>query len=588
MLFSLRNRLLLIFTCLLTIPFVILSIILPSFFTSVIREQAQELTIEMMDQFSLYVDSITTQAEDLGKQVLVDQTTQEWLRLNRHGADKEELDSMMNQLRQGLSSIMINNSNAMSISVMLDDGAGTWGINSSLHETEWYQDYTQNNQDFAKSHVDPYQQSYEMQVKKVNSYILPLIDTNTMISAGVIKVNFPSALLETSLNRISEGQNEHTYLLNQQGENILSGKIKTPNSILKQSLEQITTSDDLEGLIEASYQKEKYLVFFQKLPVGDWILVSEVTESDLFARVNHLQRNLLLTSAILFIITIVASVILSNNITSPLGKLAKALGFIERGDFSGAKKFMPTIKAQNNEVDYLINVTEQTIGRLQHLIETEYETNLRRKDAEYKALLLQINPHFLNNTLEIIGSLALQGKMKEVMNVSVYLGKMLRYSLNTKNNIVSLREELNYIKSFTNILKLRYEDMITVQMDVDPDTELLPVIKFILQPLVENAVKYSFSEKTFATIFIKTEKVGNQLRISVEDKGIGISEERVLDLQKSDETMVVLESKGNSIGLRNVLGRLKLTYGNDFSYRIESKKNEGTKITLLIDLKRGG
>lgn len=566
----------------------ILSIIIPSFFTSVIREQTQELTIEMMDQFSLYVDSVTTQAEDLGKQVLVDQTTQEWIRLNRQGAHMEEIDSLMNQMKQGLSSIMINNSNAMSISVLLDDGTGTWGVHSSLHETDWYQDFTQYNQDYVKSHLDPFQQSHEMQQQKVNSYILPLIDTNTMISAGVIKVNFPSALLETALNKITIGKNEHTYLLNQQGENILPGKIKTPNSILKQSLKQITTNDDNEGLIEAAYQKEKYLVFFQKLPVGDWILVSEVSESDLFARANHLQRNLLLTSAVLFFITIVASVILSNNITSPLGKLAKAMRFIERGDFSGAKRSMPHLKSQNNEVNYLINVTEHTIDRLQNLIETQYEANLRRKDAEYKALLLQINPHFLNNTLEIIGSLALQGKNKEVMNVSIYLGKMLRYSLNTKSNIVPLGEEVNYIKSYTNILKLRYEDTVTIQMDVAEDTVTIPIIKFILQPLVENAVKYSFSEKTFADIFIKTEVVGSQLCLSVEDKGIGMSEELISDLlSQMDESVHVLESKGNSIGLRNVLGRLKLTYGDDFSYRIESTKNEGTKITLLIDLKRG-
>ncbi|MFB3170302.1 histidine kinase [Neobacillus sp. 179-C4.2 HS] len=588
MFFSLRNRLLLIFTCLLTIPFVILSIIIPSFFTSVIREQTQELTIEMMDQFSLYVDSVTTQAEDLGKQVLVSQTTQEWIRLNRQGAEKKEIDSLMNQLKQDLSSIMINNSNAMSISVILEDGTGTWGFLSLLHQTDWYLDFTQHNQAYVKSHLDPFQQSHEMQQKKINSYILPLIDTNTMISAGVIKVNFPSALLETALNKITIGQNEHTYLLNQRGENILSGKIETPNSILKQSLKQITTSDDKEGLIEAAYQKEKYLVFFQKLPVGDWILVSEVTESDLFARANHLQRNLLLTSVLLFFITIVASLILSNNITSPLGKLAKAMRFIERGDFSGAKRFMPHYKSQNNEVDYLITVTKHTIDQLQNLIETEYEANLRRKDAEYKALLLQINPHFLNNTLEIIGSLALQGKNKEVMNVSVYLGKMLRYSLNTKSNIVSVGEEVNYIKSYTNILKLRYEDTIAIQMDVEPATVTIPVIKFILQPLVENAVKYSFSEKTVADIFIKTKVVGSQLCLSVADKGMGMSEELISDLlSQTDETLHVLESKGNSIGLRNVLGRLKLTYGDDFSYRIESTINEGTKIILLIDLKRG-
>ena len=588
MFFSLRNRLLLIFTCLLTIPFVILSILIPSFFTSVIREQTQELTIEMMDQYSLYVDSIATQAEDLGKQVLVSQTTQEWVRLNRQGAANEEIITSINLLKQQLSSIMINNSNAMSISVQLNDGTGTWGNNTTLHETDWFQDYSIHNQTFIQSHLDPFQQSQEMRDKKINSYILPLIDTNSMISGGTIKVNFPSALLETALNKISIGKNGHTYLINQQGVNILPGKFKTPNEILQKSLNQVTNNDDQEGVIEAAYQNEEYLVFFQKLPVGDWILISEVTESDLFSRANHLQRNLLLMSALVFLITIIASFILSNNITSPLGKLAKAMGFIERGDFSGAKRFMPTIKSQNNEVGYLINVTEHTIDQLQHLIETEYEANLRRKDAEYKALLLQINPHFLNNTLEIIGSLALQGKMKEVMNVSIYLGKMLRYSLNSKSNIVQISEEINYIKSYTDILKLRYEDMITIQFEVGDDTKSFPIIKFILQPLVENAVKYSFIEKNYADIFIKTEKVGNQICLAVEDKGIGMTKVMISDLlNQDDESFNVLDSKGNSIGLRNVLGRLKLYYGNDFSFQIDSKKNEGTKITLLIDLKRG-
>jgi two-component system, sensor histidine kinase YesM len=175
------------------------------------------------------------------------------------------------------------------------------------------------------------------------------------------------------------------------------------------------------------------------------------------------------------------------------------------------------------------------------------------------------------------------------MNVSIYLGRMLRYSLNTNNNVVPLVEELNYIKSYTDILKLRYEDTITINMEVDAETEMLSIIKFILQPLVENAVKFSFIEKTFAEISITTGKVGNQIYIVVEDKGIGMSEEVISDLlnqEKNDDTISVLESQGNSIGLRNVLGRLKLYYGQDFSYQIESKKNAGTKITLFIDLKR--
>ncbi|MEH7387975.1 sensor histidine kinase [Bacillus sp. JJ1521] len=541
----------------------------------------------MMDQYLLYVESITTQAEDISKQVLVNETTQEWLRATKNSAQGEESEMLQNQLRELLASVMINNSNGISISVQLNDGTSTWGYNESLDETEWFQDFHENEQRFVKSHLDPYQPNREMSIRPVNSYLLPLIDTNTFIPSGVIKVNFPTTLLETALDQISIGKNGHAYLVESNGENVLTGKLDTPNEIIKRSLDQITNNTSQKGLIQVPNNKEEYLVFYQKLPVGDWILISEVTKSDLFSKVNLLQRNLLITSIFLFLLTIVASFVLSSTITGPLGKLAKAMSFIERGDFVGAKRFMPKIKSQNSEVGYLIKVTNHTIEQLKKLIETEYKANLRRKDAEYKALLLQINPHFLNNTLEIMGSLAVQGKNKEVMNVSIYLGRMLRYSLNTKNKVVDLGEELNYIKNYTDILKLRYGDMININMEIDPETKTLPIIKFILQPLVENAVKYSFSEKMEATISIKTKKNEDHIKIIIEDKGIGMSDEVISGLLESNEEIDVLDSKGNSIGLRNVLGRLTLYYGEAFSYEIDSILNEGTIITLCIELERG-
>ncbi|QIZ06652.1 histidine kinase [Priestia megaterium] len=588
MFFSLRNRLFIIFTCLLTIPLIILSMIIPSWFTSIIEDQTQELTIEAMDQYSLYIDSITTQAEDLGKQVLVNQTTQQWLKLEKKDANipKEQSLLQKNQLKMMLSSMMVNNSNGMSISVVLNNGEGAWGNNPNLHNLDWFKDFRINEQRFVKSHIDPYMPGQG----NSNSYILPLVDLNTVVSYGIIKVNFPTTLLETALEKITIGKNGHAYLLDAKGANVLEGKINTPTKVLKNSLTKIKNSQKQKGLLEADYHGEKYFVFFQKLSVGDWILVSEVTKSDLFSKVNILQRNLLITSAIVFLITIFASFMLSSNIVSPLGKLVKAMKFIEHGDFLGAKRFMPTIKSSNDEVGYVIKVFDHTVDQLKNLIETEYEANIRRKDAEYKALLLQINPHFLNNTLEIIGGLAVQGKNKEVMNVSIYLGRMMRYSLNTQNDVVRLGEEISYIRSYTDILKVRYEDALTIDIVEDPETRDLPIIKFILQPLVENAVKYSFIEKTTAEIFIITKKANNQIKIVLEDKGIGMSEEVISDLvseETKNETISVLASKGNSIGLKNVLGRLKLYYGERFSYQIESEKNVGTRITLCINFDRG-
>ncbi|WP_160719648.1 cache domain-containing sensor histidine kinase [Bacillus sp. USDA818B3_A] len=588
MLFSLRNRLFIVFTCLLTIPLIILSIIIPSWFTSIIEEQTQDLTVEAMDQYSLYINSVTTQAQDLGKQVLVNQATQQWLKLENKDAKISKGQSLLqkNQLKTLLSSIMVNNSNGMSISVVLNDGEGTWGNRPDLHQMDWFNDFTKNEQRFAKSHIDAYLPAQG----NVNSYILPLFDMNTFKTYGIIKVNIPSALLETALKKITIGRRGHAYLIDQQGANVLQGKIYTPKKVLIQSLTKIKNSQNQKGLLETDYNGEDYFVFYQKLSMGNWFLVSEVTKSDLFSKVYFLQRNLLLTSGIVFLLTIVASYMLSSNIVSPLGKLAKAMRVIENGDFSGAKRLMPTIKSNNNEVGYLIKVFDHTVDRLKTLIETEYETNIRRKDAEYKALLLQINPHFLNNTLEIIGGLAVQGKNKEVMNVSIYLGRMMRYSLNTQSDVVTLGEEVNYIRSYTDILKVRYEDDITIRIEEDPETKTLPIIKFILQPLVENAVKYSFSEKASAEIFIKTQKINHQVLIMVEDRGIGMSEEVISNLLSEDtksETTNVLKSKGRSIGLRNVLSRLGLYYGKNFSYQIESEKNEGTRITLCINVDRG-
>src|SRR5690606_39197900 len=133
------------------------------------------------------------------------------------------------------------------------------------------------------------------------------IDTNTFIQSGVIKVNLPTTLLESAINEISIGKNGNTYLIDKHGENVLTGELETPNEIIQESLDQITNNVYKKGLIQIPNNKEEYLVFYQKLPVEDWILISEVTKSDLFSKVNRLQRNLLITSIFVFLLTIVAS-----------------------------------------------------------------------------------------------------------------------------------------------------------------------------------------------------------------------------------------------------------------------------------------
>lgn len=328
-----------------------------------------------------------------------------------------------------------------------------------------------------------------------------------------------------------------------------------------------------------------HFVFYQKLHASDWVLIAQVPKSELFSEISDLRRNLLLGSIAWFIATIVVSYALSSNIARPLAKLAKAIGFIERGEFNIAKRQIPVLKSYNSEIGSVIKVFGYMTDRLKHLIETEFEANLRRKNAEYKALLLQINPHFMNNTLELIGALAAQGKNREVMDVSVSLARMMKYSLDTHSDLVKLSEEIAYIHHFADILKLRYEDQIHIKIDEDPETKQMTTIKFILQPLVENAVKYSYENKKFADISIMTRKTPDGYMIQVEDKGSGMSPEfvsRLMSEESKKEGIEVLESAGRSIGFRNVIARMKLYYNDRFQWEIVSVKNEGTKIVFSI------
>jgi len=580
MFFSLRNRLFMIFTLLLTFPFLVLSILIPNWFTSIMEERTKSSTIEMMEQYSLYIDSITSQAEDLGKQVLVNPTTQEWIKSeenDREVSDAERL-LMKNQLKAELSSMMINNSKAMSVSVYLNDGTGTAGNLPPLEKTIWFDEFYKDDQRWLRSHND-------LMADQVNSYLLPLFDINTLDLSGVIKVNFPSSLLENALSKIKLGENGRVYLLDSLGRNVLTGNVDTPENVVKESLKTIKTETNSSGLIEVPFEKEEYMIFYQKAKVGEWVLVREITKSELFSQVNELQRNLLLTSGWIFLLTIMASYLFSSTIVKPLGKLTGAMKLVEKGEFKKAKQLIPSIKTANDEIGYVVDVFGQTANRLDTLIETEYEANIRRRDAEYKALLLQINPHFLNNTLETIGGLAAQGKNKEVIDVTIHLGRIMRYSLNTESDMVTLGEEMTYIRRFMEILKLRYEEALSVSIQEDPAASPLPIIKFVIQPLVENSVKYSFIEKTEAVLRISTKKVNDWVEIVIEDNGIGIPESIVEELKRDHgphESSHVLESKGRSIGLKNVLGRLKLYYGENFTYHISSKEYQGTTIVLRI------
>jgi two-component system sensor histidine kinase YesM len=166
---------------------------------------------------------------------------------------------------------------------------------------------------------------------------------------------------------------------------------------------------------------------------------------------------------------------------------------------------------------------------------------------------------------------------------------MMRYSLNLNSDLVRLSEEMDYIRDYLFILHLRHEERLSITVEEDPETGELAIAKFILQPLVENAVKYSLEKEGVARVSIIAEIQDNRLQLIVRDNGIGMKPELVSDLLdeiRKGDSAAILSSEGQSIGLRNVLSRCRLMYGEKFELSIHSELGEGTAITLLLPIVR--
>ncbi|KQX68374.1 histidine kinase [Paenibacillus sp. Root444D2] len=592
MFFSLRSRLMAVFSILLILPFAALAYILSEEATKTIKASIESSTAQTIEQFASHVVTLLTQVEDTGNQVVSSRTTQEWLtvHLNPDNTIQERVLTKQ-RMREYFSSYAVNNSNGISISAFAEDAGGLWTQDTTYKNSEWFKAFMTEGKRWTTAHKDIDQSDEFMRARSINSFLFPLVQLQSLKNVGFIKVNYPTTLLRNAIEKIRVGKTGKVILLTSEGNSVLDQNISEHRDILRSGLEQIDKrfEEETSGIFPIENKGSTNLLFFRKLPAQNWTIVGTVPEGELYEKITHIRQTMLLVTALLLILAMLTAFWLSAGITKPLSVMGKAMKHVQRGEFNQALHVMPKVREGHSEVGYVTGVFEQMTHRLKFLIETEFETNLRRKNAEYKALLLQINPHFYNNTLEIISGLAAMKREDLVMDATEALGKMMRYSLNLNSDLVRVAEEMNYIRDYLFILHLRHEERLQVVIEDDPAADDGMIAKFIIQPLVENAVKYSLEKAGVAQVTLRTLVQDERLLICVKDNGIGMSPELVQDLLteiKMGDSVAILNSEGQSIGLRNVLSRCRLNYGEQFHLGLHSRLGEGTEMTLYLPLLR--
>jgi two-component system sensor histidine kinase YesM len=290
--------------------------------------------------------------------------------------------------------------------------------------------------------------------------------------------------------------------------------------------------------------------------------------SDTLTGTSMAQRLFLVLGLGTAILCLFLAVFIAKNISSPLYEIIRSVLRIQEGDLSRR-----ILISRKDEIGILAESINDMGSKIQSLIETNKNKERSLRLAEIRALQAQIHPHFIFNCLDLIKWNAKMGRGDEVSAIVLELGRFLRGSMRNTNELVPLEDELGMIRDYLSIQKRRFDDRLRFDLSVDPDILGIPVPKFILQPIVENSLVHGIEGKTGpGHIWIKAGRKEGMLEYEIRDNGAGINGETLGKIRAGGAGL-----SEDQIGLLNVMRRLRLYYGTDFSFVIESDPGAGTR-----------
>jgi two-component system sensor histidine kinase YesM len=246
---------------------------------------------------------------------------------------------------------------------------------------------------------------------------------------------------------------------------------------------------------------------------------------------------------------------------------------------------------RNDEFVVLVHAFNVMLDRINLLIEERTRDEAAKKEYKFKALQSQINPHFLYNTLHSINSLIDLNRVEQIPTVIHSLVQLFQYTMDKQSEFVRIRTELTGLQHYVAIQKIRYRNKFEVRYSVGERMLDLPTLKFILQPIVENAIFHGIEESAGGLITIggEVDEDSRTVLLFVEDNGVGMPEERLESLlaprASGPAPTASARLRGlNSIGLRNVHERLQLYFGADYGLRIYSREQAGTRVEIRFPI----
>lgn len=447
--------------------------------------------------------------------------------------------------------------------------------NREIINSHWYKEALQNSaKTLWAGRLASFSKESGAEPKYSISLFKAIKDQYFQKNIGVMYISFDSQLFSNLTDKLNYANNSQIFILDNNNEIVNNYRSEmSPEEIA--GIVGENDSPNHEDYFIKEDKKNKKMYFIHYINDFKWKVFGVIPISEL-ARDN---KEIINATAVAFLISFAFSCIIwfyiSFGIVEPIKRLTQATKAVRNGNFN--------IKVQYSSADELGTLTNNfnyMVEKINELLQQVVDENNRKKDAEYKALQAQINPHFLYNTLNSIRWMAIIQKAENIKKVVDALGRLLKNATNKVDTCITIGEEIDNLNDYLYIQKIAYKNKFHVEWAVDEEVLKYKCIKFILQPLVENAIFHGILPKdSYGNIWIRIERQQDTIMFSVKDDGVGMSKEQTADLLYSgNET----NKKFNGIGIGNISERIQMTYGSKGNLHIESVEGEYTNIIINI------
>jgi len=326
---------------------------------------------------------------------------------------------------------------------------------------------------------------------------------------------------------------------------------------------------------EAVIYMDKPLVVYRELLSNGWKVVGVIPSEEL----NRDGRVIGIIVALLIIITSILALLISwavsKKMVRPLKYMMKQMKRVEGGDLNTSIALN-----SNDEIGQLENSFNIMVEKIKDLMNCVYNEHEELRKAELRVLQAQINPHFLYNTIDSIIWLARAGRNADVVEMASALTMLFRIGISKGKDIISVGEEIEHVKSYLIIQKLRYKEEFSYDIEVAEQLKKYKIQKLIIQPLVENAIYHGIKMKRErGLIQIKAIDHKEHIVIEVSDTGVGMNEKY---LRKLNNSLKQRDDKVHTYGIKNVNERIKMFFGEEYGLRYYSEFGIGTRVEIKI------